>query len=151
MDKGIEEVVNEQLNNELWSLGLHMSFQLYFAGHGMPVLSSWLEMQTQKKAERIRKMAEYVLSLGCEVGMKEQNFKPENWQEPMAALNAFFFHERYFHRQVNDFLNWAREMDDAVLSGLAFDLYADEVHVSDFFLELLQILAKEWRRMLPLE
>lgn len=151
MDKRIEEVVNEQLNNELWSLGLYMSFQLYFAGHGMPVLSSWLGMQVQKKTERIRKMVEYVLSLGCEAVMKEQSFKPETWREPMAALNVFFFHEQYFHRQVNDFLNWARGVDDSGLRSLAFDLYADEVHVSDFFLELLQILAKEWRRMLPLE
>ena len=30
MDKKIEEVVNEQLNTELWSCNLYIAFQVYF-------------------------------------------------------------------------------------------------------------------------
>lgn len=151
MDKRIEEVVNEQLNNEIWSFGIYMAFQLYFSGQGMPMLSSWLGMQVQKKTERIGKITAYLLSGGGEVSLKGQVFSPQDSLEPMAALEAFFSHEQYFHRQVNDFLSWVRQVDDSSLCCLAFDLYADEVNVSDFFLELLRILAKEWRRMLPLE
>lgn len=151
MDKRIEDVVNEQLNNEIWSFGIYMAFQLYFSGQGMPMLSSWLGMQVQKKTERIGRITAYLLSGGGEVSLKGQVFSPQDILEPMAALEAFFSHEQYFHRQVNDFLNWVRQVDDSSLRCLAFDLYADEVNVSDFFVELLRILAKEWRRMLPLE
>lgn len=151
MDRIIEEVVNEQLNSEVWSSGLYTAFQLYFSEQGMPMLSSWLGVQVQKKAGRIRKMAEYLLSVGGEVCLEAQSFRPEHWQNPMGALDAFFSHEQYFQQQVTDFLNWAHEVDDASLRCLAFDLYADEVQVSDFILELLQILSKGWRRMLPLE
>lgn len=151
MDKRIEEVVNEQLNNEIWSFGVYMAFQLYFSEQNMPMLSSWLGMQVQKKAARIGKITAYLLAGGLEVSVKGQVFTPQDKQEPMAALEAFFSHEQYFHRQVDDFLSWTREVDDSSLRCLAFDLYADEVNVSDFFFELLRILAKEWRRMLPLE
>ena len=57
MDKRIEEVVNEQLNTEIWSSGLYMAFQVYFQEQEMPILSSWLDMQVHKKGERIRKMS----------------------------------------------------------------------------------------------
>ena len=151
MDKSIEEVVNEQLNNEIWSSGVYMAFQLYFSEQGMPMLSSWLGIQVRKKGECIRRMSEYLLAGGGMVFLKGQVFRPENRLEPRAALEAFFSHEQYFHRQVSDFLRWVREVDDSSLRCLAFDLYADEVNVSDFFLELLRIFVKEWSRMLPLE
>lgn len=151
MDKIIEEVVNEQLNNEIWSFGVYMAFQLYFSEQSMPMLSSWLGMQVQKKTERIGKLTAYLLAGGVEVSVKGQVFTPQDKQEAMAALDSFFSHEQYFQQQVTDFLNWAHEVDDASLRCLAFDLYADEVQVSDFILELLQIFSKGWRRMLPLE
>ena len=111
MDKRIEDVVNEQLNNEIWSFGIYMAFQLYFSGQGMPMLSSWLGMQVQKKTERIGRITAYLLSGGGEVSLKGQVFSPQDSLEPMAALEEFFSHEQYFHRQVNDFLNWVRQVD----------------------------------------
>ena len=105
MDKRIEEVVNEQLNNEIWSFGVYIAFQLYFSEQNIPMLSSWLGMQVQKKAARIGKITAYLLAGGFEVSVKEQVFTPQDKQEPMAALEAFFSHEQYFHRQVDDFLS----------------------------------------------
>lgn len=48
-------------------------------------------------------------------------------------------------------MNFARYMGDDALQALVLDLYTDEVHVSDFLVELLRMLVKEWRRQLPLE
>lgn len=151
MDKRIEEVVNEQLNTEIWSSGLYMAFQVYFQEQEMPILSSWLDMQVHKKGERIRKMSVFLLKAGCGLFVRDMACKPEEWQSPMVALDALFDHEQYFHRQVAAFLNCARGMSDSSLYGLASDLYGDELHVSDFFVELLRMLTNEWRRMLPLE
>lgn len=151
MDKRIEEVVNEQLNTEIWSSGLYMFFQVYFQQREMPILSSWLDMQVHKKGEQIRKMSVFLLETGCELFIREMVCKPEGWRSPMVALEALFDHEQYFCKQVADFLNCAREMGDSSLYSLASDLYGDEMHVSDFFVELLRMLTNEWRRMLPLE
>lgn len=151
MDKKIEEVVSEQLNAEMWSWGLYMAFQVYFKGQNMPIFSSWLDMQVQKKDERIRKMVRYLLEEGCEVSMAGRVCRLEKWPSPMVAMEALFDHEEYFYRQVKEFLDWVRHVDDSNLCGLAFDLYGDEIQVSDVFAELLRILVKEWRRMLPLD
>jgi ferritin len=45
MDKKIEEVVNEQLNTELWSCNLYIAFQVYFEKQELPVLALWLKNQ----------------------------------------------------------------------------------------------------------
>ena len=60
-------------------------------------------------------------------------------------------HEQYFHKQVCDFMAFVRSTDDSVLHSLVLSLYVDEVHVSDFLVELLRMLVKEWKRQLPLE
>lgn len=151
MDKKIERVVNEQLNAEIWSFGLYLAIQVYFKSQQMPMLASWLDMQVRRKLERIRKISEFLLSEGCVVSFNEQTCKVEQWQSPMLALDALFAHEQYFYRQVADFLNWIRGVNDLSLRCLAFDLYAGEMHISDFVVELLKILTKEWRRRLPLE
>lgn len=151
MDKNIETVVNEQLNAEMWSSGLYIAIQVYFKDQQMPMLSSWLDMQIHRKFERIRKMSEFLLSGGYVVSFDGLTCKAETWQSPMLALDALFAHEQYFYRQVADFLHWVRGVDDLTLRCLAFDLYADEMHMSDFVVELLRILTKEWRRRLPLE
>ena len=57
MDEIIEEVVNEQLHAEIWSSNLCLVFQLYFFEQKLPMLSSWLDVQIQKKSLRIRKLA----------------------------------------------------------------------------------------------
>lgn len=96
MDKSIEEVVNEQLNNEIWSSGVYMAFQLYFSEQGMPMLSSWLEIQVRKKGECIRRMSEYLLAGGGMVFLKGQVFRPEtdwsqerHWKPSFLTSNIF--------------------------------------------------------------
>ena len=46
---------------------------------------------------------------------------------------------------------FVRSTDDSALHSLVLSLYVDEVHVSDFLVELLRMLVKEWKRQLPLE
>lgn len=151
MDKITEEVVNAQLHAEIWSSSLYIVFQLYFFEQKLPILASWLDVQIRKKAVRIRKISEFLLLGKANVVIREQVCRAEEWQSPMMALNALFAHEQYFHQQVADFLRWVRNTDNPSLQELALNLYTDEVHLSDFILELLRILTKEWRRRLPFD
>lgn len=151
MDKIIEEVVNEQLHAEIWSSNLCLVFQLYFFEQKLPMLSSWLDVQIQKKSLRIRKLSEFLILGKANVVIKEQVCRAEEWQSPMMALNALLVHEQYFHQLVVDFLNWVHHANNPSLQELALDLYADEMHLGDFILELLRILTKEWKRRLPFE
>lgn len=151
MDKITEEVVNAQLHAEIWSSSLYIVFQLYFFEQKLPMLASWLDVQIRKKAVQIRKISEFLLLGKANVVIREQVCRAEEWQSPMMALNALFAHEQYFHQQVADFLRWVRNTDNPSLQELALNLYTDEVHLSDFILELLRILTKEWRRRLPFD
>lgn len=151
MDKITEEVVNAQLHAGIWSSSLYIVFQLYFFEQKLPMLASWLDEQIRKKAVRIRKISEFLLLGKANVVIREQVCRAEEWQSPMMALNALFAHEQYFHQQVADFLRWVRNTDNPSLQELALNLYTDEVHLSDFILELLRILTKEWRRRLPFD
>lgn len=151
MDKITEEVVNAQLHAEIWSSSLYIVFQLYFFEQKLPMLASWLDVQIRKKAVRIRKISVFLLLGKANVVIREQVCRAEEWQSPMMALNALFAHEQYFHQQVADFLRWVRNTDNPSLQELALNLYTDEVHLSDFILELLRILTKEWRRRLPFD
>lgn len=96
-------------------------------------------------------MTTYLLGEDAFVSIRGFDYKADKWQSPVVALNSLFEHEQYFHKQVNDFINFARYMGDDALQALVLDLYTDEVHVSDFLVELLRMLVKEWRRQLPLE
>lgn len=111
-------------------------------------------MAKKSKTEESRqdtKLTTYLLGEDAFVSIRGFEYKADEWQSPVVALNSLFEHEQYFHKQVNDFMNFARCMGDDALQALVLDLYTDEVHVSDFLVELLRMLVKEWRRQLPLE
>lgn len=151
MDKKIETVVNAQLNTELWSANMYIALQVYFEKQDLPVLALWLKTQSRKKAERMQKLAAFLLREGASVDIQSLVFSTEQWQSPVVALDRLFEHEQYFHKQVNDFMAFVRNTEYPVLQSLVLDLYVDEVHVSDFLVELLRMLVKEWKRQLPLE
>lgn len=78
MDKRIEEVVNEQLNTELWSSNLYTAFQIYFEEQELPVLALWLKTQGQKKADRMQKLTAFLLRERGTVSYVNWHIKPKN-------------------------------------------------------------------------
>lgn len=56
MDKKIEEVVNEQLNTELWSCNLYIAFQVYFEKQELPVLALWLKKSKTEESRQDTKV-----------------------------------------------------------------------------------------------
>lgn len=78
-----------------------MVFQLYFREQSMPMLSSWLGMQVQKKADCIGGITAYLLA----GGLDEEFVKGKCLlRKESRRYWRHFLYEQYSHCQVNDFL-----------------------------------------------
>lgn len=151
MDTTIEKAINELLNTELWSSNLYLSLQFYFEDEQLPIIASWLNLQNRKTMSRIRKINELLIQEKGTVHLQELVFPANQWESPMVAFDILLKHEQYICRQIQDFLTLAQNSGYPNLEALALNLYRSEMHISDFFFELLQIVTKEWKRRLPFE
>lgn len=146
INKQVESAFNKLLNAELWSSSLHLVLQTYLENADMPVLASWMNLQSQKKCEYFHKLSELLLREGGNVVIQSSGFDIPNWQTPLEALDALLAHERYMMRIVGTF----RKLSDP-LCKKALLLYKDEMSMGEVFLELIHLLARESKRRLPFD
>lgn len=146
INKQVESAFNKLLNAELWSSGLHLVLQTYLENADMPVLASWMNLQSRKKCEYFHKLSELLLREGGNMVIQSSGFDTPNWQTPLEALNALLEHERYMMRIVGTF----RKLPDP-LCEKALLLYKDEMSMGKVFLELIRLLARESKRRLPFD
>lgn len=150
MNVQVESALNELLNAELWSSGLHLQVQAYLEKEGMPVLASWMNLQARKKSERFRKLAELVLRGGGRVAVRASVWEHTGWQSPLEAFDALLGHERYMRRLAGSLRKLASCSGEDVC-GEAQLLYEDEMDIGRMLLELIRMLAKEGERRLPFD
>lgn len=144
MNEKIEQAINEQINNEIWSANLYLSLQAYFERQQLTILSFWLGLQAQSNMERVYKMLQQLYSHGGYVTIDKICRKPENWISPQIALNKLIEHERYMAEQIRCLLFLSQHIDTSLYMFIN-QLYSHRVYVTNIFMELLHILAKESR------
>lgn len=146
INKQVESAFNKLLNAELWSSGLHLILQAYLENAGMPVLASWMNLQSRKKCEHFHKLSELLLREGGSIVIQSSGFDIPKWQTPLEAFDVLLEHERYMIRLISTF----RRLTDPLCKE-AQALYKDEMSIGETFIELIRLLARERERRLPFD
>lgn len=102
MDKKVHELINEQINKELFSAYLYLSFADYYEEQGLKGYANWYVIQAQEERDHALIFRSYLLDNDCPVVLKAIA-KPEakftNFLEP---LEAALEHEEYVTASINE-------------------------------------------------
>lgn len=112
LEKRIADLINEQVNKELYSAYLYLSFANYYEDEGLDGFAHWYEIQAQEERDHAFKMRRYLIDNGISVKF-DAIAKPENvFQNHLDPLEAGLEHEKYVSSLIHTIYNAAFEQKD---------------------------------------
>ena len=112
MDKKVSQLINEQINKELYSAYLYLDFANYYASVGLDGFENWYKIQAQEERDHAMLFYQYLQNNGEKVTF-EAVAKPE-WKvgDNKAPLKKAFEHEQYVTSLINNIYSAAYKVHD---------------------------------------
>lgn len=112
LENKIAELINEQVNKELYSAYLYLSYANYYEDEGLDGFAHWYEIQAQEERDHAFKMRRYLIDNGVSVTF-DAIAKPDTaFKSHLEPLEAGLKHEQYVTSLIHTIYNAAFEHKD---------------------------------------
>lgn len=146
MNAKIEQALNDQINEELYSAYLYLSMAAYFHDMNLSGFAHWMTLQNQEETVHAMKFFRYIAGRGGRVQLGEIAQPQFSWDGPLDAFEAALKHERHITERINILMDLAvTEKDHATQSFLRWfvdEQVEEEENVSDV-VQKLRLLGKD--------
>lgn len=95
MDQKVYELINDQINKELYSAYLYMDFANYYAEEGLNGFANWYMIQVQEERDHALMMRSYLLENDCKVVLKAIDRPDKTFSNFLDPLEIGLEHEKY--------------------------------------------------------
>ena len=112
MNPKVAQLLNEQINHELYSAYLYLEFSNYYARVGLDGFENWYRVQAQEERDHAMLFYQYLLNNDQKVTF-EAIAKPDcDLADNMAPLKKAFEHEKYVTSLINEIYAAAYNVKD---------------------------------------
>jgi len=119
LSEKIQQVLNDQINAELYSSYLYLSMQAYFESINLPGFANWMKAQTQEELMHAFKLYDFVNERSGRVILNAIDKPPTDWKSPLDVFEQVFKHEQKVTALINNLVNLSNdEKDHATASFL---------------------------------
>lgn len=106
------QLINAQINEELYSAYLYLMFADHFEDRGLHGYANWYYIQTQEERDHAMLLRQYLFNEG-RTPVLEAIAKPEcDAKTDLEILEAALEHEKYITSKINDIYKAAMEDND---------------------------------------
>ena len=112
MDKKVHELLNEQINKELYSAYLYLDFSNYFKAQGLDGFANWYMIQAQEERDHAMLFYTYLQNENMPVELKAIDKPDKVLNSHMTVLQAGLVHEKYVTSLINDIYGAAYDVRD---------------------------------------
>ena len=102
MDKKVYELLNDQINKELYSAYLYLSFADYYEEEGLDGYANWYEIQAQEERDHAMIFRKYLHENGEPVKLLAIAEPDKTFKSYVEPLEAGLEHEKYVTGLIND-------------------------------------------------
>jgi ferritin len=114
----MQNAINEQIKDELYSAYLYLSMAAYFEAASLPGFASWMRMQSQEEVDHAMKFFDFVNERGGRVELQAIEQPTVEFESPLAVFEATYEHEQK-------------------VTGLIHNLYALAVEEKDYAAQVM--------------
>ncbi len=112
MNAKVHELLNQQINKELYSAYLYLDFSNYFEEKGLDGFANWYMIQAQEERDHAMLFYRYLQNENQKVTL-DAIAKPDKvFNESMDVLKAGLEHEQYVTSLINDIYSAAYDVKD---------------------------------------
>lgn len=112
LEKNIAQLLNEQVNKELYSAYLYLDFANYYADEGLDGFAHWYEIQAQEERDHAMLMRTYLMNNGEKVTLLPIDAPAENYASFDAPLKKTMEHEKTVTESIHTIFAAANEIHD---------------------------------------
>ena len=112
MDAKVYEWLNDQINKELYSAYLYLSFADYYDEEGLDGFANWYEIQAQEERDHALIFRNYLHDNGQKVKLLAIDQPDKTFTSFIEPLEAALEHEKYVTSLINDIYAAAAEVHD---------------------------------------
>src|SRR5512142_1439767 len=93
ISKKVEEVLNNQVNAELWSAYLYLSMSAWSESRGFKGFANWMRVQFKEETFHALKIMNFVLSRSGEIKLQPIAAVKTSWDSLLHMLEETYDHE----------------------------------------------------------
>ena len=95
LEKKIAELINDQINKELYSAYLYLDFAVYYEETGLDGFANWYTVQAQEERDHALLMLKYLQNNGEHVTLKTIDKPDKVLADKLEVLKMGLEHEQY--------------------------------------------------------
>ena len=112
MNKNVQDAINEQIKNELYSAYLYLAMSAQFEAQNLPGFARWMRVQSNEEVAHAMKFFEFINDRGGRVTLKAIDQPPFEWKSPLAAFEQAYEHEQKVTALINGIYEVATKESD---------------------------------------
>lgn len=112
MDNKVYELINDQINKELYSAYLYLSFADYYEDAGLNGYANFYMIQAQEERDHALIFRKYLLENDMMPKLKPIDQPDKTFTDYMGPLKAAYEHEQYVTSLINDIYAAALSVND---------------------------------------
>ena len=98
----LEDVINNQINAELYSAYLYLSMSAYFESINLPGFANWMKVQFEEEQFHGLKFLNYLVSRGGRVKLEAIEKPQIEWNNPLEVFEHTLEHEKHVTALLNN-------------------------------------------------
>ncbi|MDY6875504.1 MAG: ferritin [Chloroflexota bacterium] len=152
--KTIEDAMNKQIKNELYSAYLYLSMSAYCESANLAGFAHWMRVQAQEEVEHAMKFYDFLPSRGGRVVLQAIDQPPVEFHSPLNVFEKTLEHEQKVTAMINDLYTLAvQEKDYASQVFLQWFVteQVEEENSATQIIETLKIIGDEHQALLMLD
>ena len=112
MNARVHELLNQQINKELYSAYLYLDFSNYFKRVGLDGFANWYMIQAQEERDHAMLFYQYLQNENQIVTLEAIDKPDKEFSAHIDVLNAGLEHEKYVTSLINDIYSAAYDVKD---------------------------------------
>ena len=154
ISKKIEDTINAQINEELFSAYLYLSMSAYFERISLKGFANWMRIQAQEEQFHAMKFFDYLNERGGEVELLVIEKPANSWESILNVFEETLKHEEHITSKINDLAKIALEENDFASQNFLqwyIDEQVEEEATASEILEQIRFLGENKHGLLMLD
>jgi ferritin len=154
LSKAMQDAINEQIKNELYSAYLYLSMAAYSEANNLSGFAHWMRAQSQEEVEHAMKFFEFVNERGGRVVLHAIDQPPVDFESPVKIFEETLNHERKVTAMINSLYELALEEKDyaaQVMLHWFIDEQVEEEANASYILDTLKAIGVKGQALVMLD
>lgn len=121
----IEEALNNQINEEIFSYYLYLSMQAYFEHQSLSGFANWMNLQAREEQEHAMRIFRYIIDRGGRIHLEKIEKPKSDWNSPLNAFEEAYEHEQHITSTIHKLVDLATEENDRATTQM-LDWFIEE-------------------------